>query len=141
MCELDLRELFPVVVRLFGPAASGVGYRLAPDEQLVIGDDATALLEEGAPTAVNVSSGFTCLEISGEGWENAFAYLSEIELPAERPALVQGHIADTPAKAIVGTDLLCLFPTTFGHHARRRILDLAGVGFTVREVSLERASA
>lgn len=141
MYELEVRELCPAIARVFGPASSPAGYRLAPDEQLMLGDDAVTVLGEGNPNAVDVSSEFTCLELSGDGWEDAFNYLSDVDLPSERPALIQGHIADIGAKAIVGTELLCLIPANYAHHVRSRILELSGVGFAVREVSLERAPA
>jgi hypothetical protein len=139
---LELRRLRPAIVRAFGAPGPGCGYRVAPDEWIVIGDDALALLATDDPHAVDFSSGFVCLELAGPGWEAAFAYLSDLVLPERRPALVQGSVADVAAKAVAGADsLLLLVPPQFAHHVRGEILALAQVGFAVEEVSAERAPA
>jgi hypothetical protein len=140
---LELRVVRPPIARVFGATRPDGGYRIAPDEWLLLGDDAAAALADVDPYTIDFSSGFMCLELSGPGWERAFAYLSDLVLPDERPALVQGNVAEVAAKAIVGVDdLLLLVPPHVAHHVRDEILGLVQVGFTVEEVrGAERAPA
>lgn len=142
MSALELTQVCPTIARVFGTSAPESGFRIAPDEWLLIGDDATATLAGGDPNIVDFSSGFVCLEVAGYGWEEAFAYLSDLALPDERPVLVQGHIAEVPSKAIVSDDsLLLLVPPQFAHHVREEIVSLASAGFALQEVTVERAPA
>jgi hypothetical protein len=139
---LELRQVHTTLARVFGAAAPEGAFRIAPDEWILIGDDALAALADRNDHSIDFSSGFVCLELSGSEWERAFAYLSDVVLPDERPALVQGHIAEIAAKAIVGSsDLLLLVPPHFVHHVRHEILELVHLGLTVEEVTAERTPA
>jgi hypothetical protein len=141
--ELELRCIRLVIARVFGAQGRECGgYRIAPDEWIAIGDDAHAVLATDNPLAVDFSSGFVCLELAGSGWEEAFAHLSDLALPEQRPAVVQGPVAEVAAKAVVGAEgLLLLVPPQFAHHVREEILALAYAGFAVEEVSAERTPA
>ena len=141
MSALEFRQVTIPIARAFGSAGPPAAFRLAPDEWLLLGDDASAALAVGGSDVVDFSSGFVCLELSGERWEDAFRHLSDLELPEVRPALVQGHVAEVDCKAVVGPELLLLVPPIYAHHVRDVLLGLAEVGFQTREVSPERIVA
>lgn len=141
MSALEIRELGVPIARAFGAAPCVAAYRIAPDEWLLVGDEAIAALSAGDHDVVDFTSGFVCLELSGEGWEEAFRYLSDLELPQRGPALIQGRIAEVEGKAIAGSSLILLIPPVYAHHVRKAVLGLSDVGFQTREVTPERAVA
>jgi sarcosine oxidase gamma subunit len=115
---------------------------LAPDEWLLIGDEAGNALASSDQHVVDFSSGLVCLELSGPAREEAFACLSDLELPADRPTFVQGIVADVPTKVVVGDGVLSLYvPPTFAHHVRHEISRLQRLSWTAWEVAPERALA
>lgn len=105
--------------------------RVAPDELLLVappGDlpgDVAPLLSERDPDAIAVdqSAGWTVWTLLGPDAGRAFARLSEIPPPAERPAFVQGAIAEVPGKAVFLTDRIhVLVPSSVADHMRMRVL-------------------
>jgi hypothetical protein len=105
--------------------------RVAPDELLLIApagvlpDGVPDLLRERDPHAVAVdqTAGWTVWTLAGSDAVGAFARLSEIPPPTQRPAFVQGAIAEVPSKAIFLLDRVCiLVPSSAADHMRRRVL-------------------
>jgi len=103
--------------------------RIAPDEALVILPPAKADPQIGArlaradPDAVvlDVSDGWTAWSLEGEGARDAFAHISDLELPTK--GFVQGDVAGVPAKVVAGADgLNLLVPSMWGDYVRDRIL-------------------
>jgi hypothetical protein len=105
--------------------------RTAPDELLLV-----AAPERSESMAANVvlSLGETALVIDQSdafaGWTlrgadtfEAFARLSAIPLPSERPTIQQGLVGHVPAKILAGRERLdLLVPSTLAHHIRKRVL-------------------
>jgi hypothetical protein len=141
---LELRRVACAAVRVFGLREPLPGaYRVAADEQLLLGDRADELLAAAAhaPLAVDHSDGFAAFVLAGERAEEAFARLAEFPLPAERPVLVQGLVAHVGAKVLAReTELLVLVPSVLAHHLRARVL-AACADLGVEEVSGARAAA
>jgi sarcosine oxidase gamma subunit len=109
--------------------ASEFSVRVAPDELLVLGERerlaelAAALspLDPGG-LALDLSSGFSLFILRGEARAEAFCRLSAIELP-EPPALLQGLVAQVPAKVLVREqELVLIVSSALGHHLRERVL-------------------
>ena len=110
------------------------GCRVAADELLLLApagvhrelfDHVAGLLEERDPHAVVVDQtpGWSVWMLAGSDVWRAFARLSAIPLPTERPAFVQGAIAEVPGKAVLLLDCIhLLVPAPVGHHLRRRVL-------------------
>ncbi len=113
--------------------------RIAPDEAMFVADvDASALVRDasavtaGDPDAVvlDMTDGWSVWTLAGDGAREAFAFLSELELPDE--GYVQGDVAHVPVRVIARPDRLELFvPAMWGAYLRERIL---GIGLPVREV-------
>jgi hypothetical protein len=141
---LELRRVRCAAVRAFGVREPLPGaYRVAADEQLLLGARADELLAAAAaaPLAIDHSDGFAAFVLAGERVEEAFARLAEFPLPAERPAFVQGLVAHVGAKVVVrDAELLLLVPSALGHHVRARVL-AACADLGVQEVDGARAAA
>jgi hypothetical protein len=105
--------------------------RVAPDELLLVAPAGIlpgrvpALLTEPDPYAIAVdqTAGWTVWTLAGPDAGRAFARISEIPSPTERPAFVQGAIAEVPGKAIFLTDRVhVLVPSSVSDHVRTRVL-------------------
>ena len=63
--------------------------------------------------------------LTGERADDAFARLSTVALPSERPGFVQGAIASVGAKVVALPDRICMMVSSnLGHHLRDRALQL-----------------
>jgi sarcosine oxidase gamma subunit len=100
--------------------------RVSPTEVMIVGDASVEVLERAVrgddPDAVvlDVSDGWALVPLEGPGAHEAFARLSELELPAG--GFVQGEIARIGARALVrqgGIDLLV--PAMLESHVRERV--------------------
>jgi hypothetical protein len=105
--------------------------RVAPDELLLVAPVGVLPgrvadeLEERDPHAlvVDQTAGWSVWTLLGPDAGTAFARLSEIPPPRERPAFVQGAIAEVPAKAIFLADCIhVLVPSSASDHLRMRVL-------------------
>ena len=124
-CLSAPHELDGVVV----PDALGI--RIAPDELLLITEpkwservaaDAQSTLSETA-LVVDQTDAFAGWTLHGSSAFEAFARLSAVPLPRDRPTVLQGLVAHVPAKILVapeGLDLLV--QSTLGHHVRERVI-------------------
>jgi sarcosine oxidase gamma subunit len=109
------------------PGACSIG----PNEVAVVGEASLTALRHAVeridPDAVvhDVSEGWTVHTISGEGSRDAFARLSELELPAS--GFVQGAIARIGVRVLVDGDRIdVLVPSMLAAHLRERIEDESG---------------
>jgi sarcosine oxidase gamma subunit len=100
--------------------------RVSPTEVMIVGDASVEVLERAVrledPDAVviDVSDGWALVLLEGPGAREAFARLSELELPAR--GFVQGEVARIGARALVregGIGLLV--PAMLEAHVRERI--------------------
>ena len=127
----ELRTVAPTVVAVLASAAGCDGVdapagailcRVAPREVLLIGDlsaDDVTLDEPGA-IVEDVTDGWAALELAGVDAAEAFARLSELELPAD--GFVQGEVARIGAKLIVEPGrLTILVPAMLGAFLEERI--------------------
>jgi sarcosine oxidase gamma subunit len=72
---------------------------------------------------VDQSDGWSAWTVTGPNSTAILKRLSAIRIPAERPAFIQGAVAEVPAKALVQADrLLLLAPAQFAHHVSSRML-------------------
>ena len=63
--------------------------------------------------------------LAGGRADDAFARLSDMALPSERPGFVQGAIASVGSKVVALTDRVCMMVSSnLGHHLRDRVLEL-----------------
>jgi hypothetical protein len=127
----ELRAVSPTVVAVLASAAAcdgvaapaGAGLcRVAPRELLLIGDLAAADVYVDEPTAIveDVTDGWAAFELSGKDIAEAFARLSELQLP--EAGFVQGEVARIGAKVIVGSGrLTILVPAMLGAFMEERI--------------------
>jgi sarcosine oxidase gamma subunit len=120
----------PEELDALSPVDGAFACRVAPDELFLVAPAdappaAAEALEERDPhaLAVDQSSGWSVWTLAGPDVESAFARLSEIPPPRERPAFVQGAIAEVPAKAIFLEDRIhVLVPSSASDHLRMRVL-------------------
>ncbi len=101
-----------------------IAIRAAPREMLVVGSvDIEAVrgsLEGSGAIVDDVTDGWVAFRLAGDDAHDAFARVSELELPAE--GWVQGEVARTAAKIIVAPDgLTILVPAMLGAHVEERI--------------------
>ena len=121
-----------------GAATDYTVCRVAPDEILLVGEpgDGTSTSAAAEPAAgpdalvLDVTDGWTAWELRGPDAREAFARLSELELPHEGSA--QGEVARLPVKILVGAGAITLLvPAMWGEYLRERILtDCRAVGVT-----------
>ncbi|MBI4501169.1 MAG: hypothetical protein HY700_08410 [Gemmatimonadetes bacterium] len=130
------------VVRCFGdprvldglPAAGAATARVARDEAWLVSPSAARdALTQAAKSylagadpdgiVVDQTDGWSAWTITGPQAAMVLARLSTIELPSQRPAFVQGAVAEVPAKALAqAADRLHLIvPAQYAHHVSRRI--------------------
>lgn len=100
--------------------------RVAPGEVAIVGDVSVAALLQAArrldPDAVvvDVSDGWTAHTLFGAGSRDAFARLSELELPAA--GFVQGEVARIGVRVVAEADRIdLLVPADLAAHLRDRI--------------------
>jgi hypothetical protein len=99
--------------------------RVAPREALVIGDrglEAVSLkVKERGAIVEDVSDAWMAFELAGDDVAEAFARLSELELPGE--GFVQGDVARIGAKVVAAPDrITILVPAMLGAFIDERIL-------------------
>jgi hypothetical protein len=74
-------------------------------------------------TVVDQTDGWSAWSITGPDRTAVLKRLSAIPVPAERPAFLQGAVAEVPAKALLQPDrLLLLAPAPLAHHLSSRML-------------------
>ena len=127
----ELRAVSPTVVAVLASAATCDGVaapagatlcRVAPRELLLIGDAEAGDVRVDEPGAIveDVSDGWAAFELAGVDAAEAFARLSELELPAD--GFVQGEVARIGAKLIVEPGrLTILVPAMLGAFLEERI--------------------
>jgi sarcosine oxidase gamma subunit len=101
---------------------------ISPGEVAIVGDASITALRRAVeridPDAVvrDVSDGWVMHTISGEGAREAFARLSELELPAS--GFAQGAVARVGVRVLVDGDRVALVvPAMLASHLRERIED------------------
>ena len=104
---------------------------VSPGEVAIVGDASITALRQAveridADAVVrDVSEGWAMHTISGDGAREAFARLSELELPAS--GFVQGAVARIGIRVLVAGDRLdLLVPSMLAAHLRERIEDECG---------------
>ena len=100
--------------------------RVAPAEVVVVGDVSRTAIERAVrlvdPDALvaDVSDGWAAIALDGEGAREAFARVSELELPRE--GFTQGEVARVGVRIFVEGDRIdLLVPATLAEHVRSRI--------------------
>jgi len=100
--------------------------RISPTEVMIVGEASVEVLERAVrgddPDAVvvEVSDGWALVPLEGEGAREAFARLSELDLPAE--GFAQGEVARIGARVLVRTDAIdLLVPSMLEAHVRARV--------------------
>ncbi|MGZ4125613.1 MAG: hypothetical protein ACXVQU_08685 [Actinomycetota bacterium] len=125
--------------RLVGPAST-MALRVAPDEALLVADDAAATLRYASdlvtavdPDAVviDTTDGWAVIALEGDRAAEVFARVSQVPLA---PGIAQGEVAHVPA--IVAAEpgrIVLVFPAMWRDAVRERILaDGAGLGIVER---------
>jgi sarcosine oxidase gamma subunit len=117
--------------------AAGVA-PVAPDEVLLIAAAAGPIVDavsavDADGLVLDVSDGWSAWTLDGADAREAFARLSELDLPGE--GFVQGEVARLPVKVLAGPELVTLLiPAMWGDYLGERIrTDCAALG--VRQVS------
>lgn len=101
-------------------------YRIAPEEVAIVGDvSISAVLRtvrtvDADAVVVDVSEAWVAHVLAGEGSRDAFARLSELELPPS--GFVQGDVAGIGARVLVdGHRVEVLVPAPVADHVHERI--------------------
>lgn len=129
----ELRVVSPTVIVMLASAAAidalrvpkGAALcRVAPREALVIGDQglesADLKVKERGAIVEDVSDGWAAFELAGEDVAEAFARLSELELP--EAGFVQGDVARIGAKVLATPgSITILVPAMLGAFVDERI--------------------
>lgn len=127
----ELRAVSPTVVAVLASAATCDGVaapagstlcRVAPRELLLIGDLEARDVHLDEPGAIveDVTDGWAAFELAGDDAAEAFARLSELELPPD--GFVQGEVARIGAKILVAPGrLTILVPAMLGAFLEERI--------------------
>ncbi|MEP7344370.1 MAG: hypothetical protein ABI877_03845 [Gemmatimonadaceae bacterium] len=110
--------------------------RVAPDEMLLVAPPLhLAETERRAaehfavfdPTALvlDQSDGWSAFSLRGDEGLSIFAQLSAVPLPRERPAFLQGAVAEGAAKILLFDGVIhLLVPSTLRHHLANRLNDV-----------------
>lgn len=100
--------------------------RVAPDEAMVLGElpedirEAVLKLDEDA-VMLEVTDGWASWVLEGEPLDEAFARLSELELPES--GYIQGDVAHVPTRILSEPGKIAfLVPSMWDDHLRERIL-------------------
>jgi sarcosine oxidase gamma subunit len=102
-------------------------HRVAPDEAMAIDESASALQEhlrvvDADAVVIDTTDGWTAFTITGEGAREAFARLSEMELPPD--GFAQGDCARVPVKVLTeGDHLTVLVPAMWGAYLGERLAE------------------
>ena len=129
----ELRLVSPTVIAVLASAdaidamrapAGATMCRVAPREALVIGGSepsaADILVDEQGAIVEDVTDGWTGYELVGDDVHEAFARLSELELPED--GFVQGDVARIGAKIVVSPGrVTILVPAMLGAFVEERI--------------------
>lgn len=121
--------------RLVEPAFP-VALRVAPDEALIVADDAAEVLRKASdllapvdPDAVvlDTTDGWAAIALEGDGAADVFARVSQVPLA---PGIAQGEVGGVPAIVVAESGRIVLvFPAMWREAVRERILaDGAGLG-------------
>ncbi|HEY7659976.1 MAG TPA: hypothetical protein VIC58_05195 [Actinomycetota bacterium] len=109
-------------------AGLGGACRIGPSEVMVLGDVSPGAVERAVglsdPDGLvqDVSDGWTLHRLSGPAAREAFARLSELELPAS--GFVQGEVSSVGARIVAEGDRVDLIvPSMLAEHVRARIDD------------------
>lgn len=136
----EMRTFSPTVVAVLASAAAcdrvaglAGACRVAPDEVAIVGDVSVSAVLRTVRAAdpdalvVDVSDGWIAHTLEGGGARDAFARLSELELPPS--GFVQGEVASIGARVVVDGDRIeILVPAPVSDHTRERISrDCAGL--------------
>lgn len=115
------------------PTAGSVACRIAADELMLV--SLTGPLDPGQTAAqlagtgglvIDQSDAYVAWTLAGAS-EEAFARLSAIELPRNRPGFVQGAVGGIPAKAIVEDGRIhLLVSSALAHHLPDRVAATCG---------------
>jgi hypothetical protein len=115
------------------PAEGAFACRIAADELMLV--SLIGPLDPGPPAAqlsgvgglvVDQSDAFVTWTLAGAA-DEAFARLSAIELPGNRPGFVQGAVGGIPAKAIVEGDRIhVLVSSALAYHLPDRVAATCG---------------
>ena len=105
--------------------ADGFSFRVADDETLLVlpvpGTDGRAASLPRV-TAVDETDAWVLWTLTGSDFEEAFRRISDLTLPPERPALLQGAIAGVPGKSVVfDGGIHVLVPSPLSHRLERRL--------------------
>jgi hypothetical protein len=115
----------------FPALADVVACRVAPDELMLVAlrgsvkETASTYVESADPGGLvaEQSDGWAIWTLTGQGAAEAFARLSAIRPPTERPGFSQGEIGGVPARAIVLDDRIhVLVASSLGHHICERVV-------------------
>ena len=131
----DLSTTRPVVTTVLGSAQACERVKelpgacpVSPGEVAIVGDASLTALRQAVervdPDAVvrDVSDGWVMHTLEGPGARDAFARLSELELPAT--GFVQGAVARVGVRVLVdGERVDLLVPSMLAEHVRERIED------------------
>jgi sarcosine oxidase gamma subunit len=129
----ELRSVSPTVIAILASAATLDGLRapkdttvcrVAPREALVIGGDgltaAAIEVKERGVVVDDVTDGWSAFELAGEDAHEAFARLSELELPDE--GFTQGDVARIGAKILTASGrITILVPASLAVFIEERI--------------------
>ncbi len=75
--------------------------------------------------ALSHTDAWTIWCLAGGRAADAFARLSDVPLPSERPGFAQGAIASVGSKVVALPDRICMMVSSnLGHHVRDRVLEL-----------------
>jgi sarcosine oxidase gamma subunit len=130
---VELRVVSPTVIAVLATTAAidalrvpkgAVLCRVAPREALVIRNQGLGLadlkVKERGAIVEDVSDGWTAFELAGDDVAEAFARLSELELPEE--GFVQGDVARIGAKVVAAPGrITILVPAMLGAFVDERI--------------------
>jgi hypothetical protein len=126
--------------RLVEPA-SVMALRVAPDEALLVADDAAVTVREASDLATSVdpdavvidaTDGWAVIALEGDQAGDVFARVSQVPLA---PGVAQGDVGHVPAIVVAETGRIVLVvPAMWRDAVRERILaDGAGLGIVERD--------
>jgi hypothetical protein len=126
----------PVAIDRLVEPAFAVALRVAPDEALVVADDAVEVLRGASdllapvdPDAVvlDTTDGWAAIALEGDGAADVFARVSQVRLA---PGIAQGEVGGVPAIVVAEPGRIVLvFSAMWREAVRERILaDGAGLG-------------
>lgn len=125
----ELRVMLPTVAAVLAPSdvcdrveapEGAVLLRVAPREVLILGASPSDLTTASDALVDDVSDAWVSLVLEGAEAPEAFARLSELELPTQ--GWIQGEVAHAAAKVLVEADrITMLVPSMLAAHVEDRI--------------------